>query len=271
MNDFFQKLKGLIAATTRLWRSDKHHPDGFIPQVPRASLEHIAIIMDGNSRWAKNQGHPTVFGHRKGADVAYEVVKAVSQMGVKYLTLFAFSSENWCRPSDEVADLMALLRQYLSTQVSKLLENGIVLRVIGDRNRLDSDVKQMIEQAEEKTAHGTKMTLLMAISYGGREEIVRACKKLCHQVAQGTLDIEHIDEAVFASQLDTAGVPDPDLLIRTGGVLRTSNFLSWQSSYTEFYFTQVLWPDFTKETLINAMEDYGKRERRFGRVSIHVE
>ena len=270
MREFFRKLRYCFGRWFPLGGPAQASQESKNPGHLTPSLHHLAIIMDGNSRWAKNLGQPAVFGHRKGADAAYEVVKAASQMGIKYLTLFAFSSENWCRPSEEVADLMALLRHYLGTQIDRLCENGIALRVIGDRNRLDPEVREMIGRAEAATAQGTQMTLIMAISYGGREEITRACQKICEKVKEGSLEPEQLDEGLFSAHLDTAGIPDPDLLIRTGGERRISNFLCWQVSYAELYFTQVLWPDFTKEALMNAVEDYGTRERRFGRVTSHV-
>ncbi len=253
-----------------LWRKARHSslPSHILPK--HTLPQHVAIIMDGNSRWAKLVGKPAIYGHQKGADAAYNAVKFASEIGIEYLTLFAFSSENWARPAHEVSELMDLLRHYLKVQVSKLVENNIRLRIIGDRQRLAPDVQEMIHIAEEKTSQQTKMTLIMAISYGGRDEIMRVCKEISLQVQEKRLKVGDINESLISDHLDTAGIPDPDLLIRTSGEYRISNFLCWQLAYTELYFTQNLWPDFTRETFANALEDYARRERRFGGVSVHV-
>lgn len=226
--------------------------------------EHIAIIMDGNGRWAKARGLPRIAGHKRGAEAVRKTVEAAAKAGVSYLTLFGFSSENWKRPEREVGDLMGLLRLYLKSEVNELKKNGIRLSVIGDRSRFDRDIVRMIEQAEAETAGGERLTLILALSYGGRYEIVSAARELAQKAAAGELDPADIDDKTFASHLDTAGVPDPDLLIRTSGEQRISNFLLWQLAYTELVFTDVLWPDFGAADLAVAIDDFNSRERRYG-------
>jgi len=226
--------------------------------------DHIAIIMDGNGRWAQARGLPRIAGHKRGAEAVRKTVEAAAKAGVSYLTLFGFSSENWKRPEREVGDLMGLLRLYLKSEVNELKKNGIRLSVIGDRSRFDRDIVRMIEQAEAETAGGARLTLILALSYGGRYEIVSAARELAQKAAAGELDPGDIDEKTFASHLDTAGVPDPDLLIRTSGEQRISNFLLWQLAYTELVFTDVLWPDFGAADLAAAIDDFNSRERRYG-------
>jgi len=230
------------------------------PQVP----VHVAIIMDGNRRWARARGRPPVFGHQRGADAVRRAVEACGKLGVRYLTLFAFSSENWQRPEVEVTELMGLLRFYLRKEIENLHKNEIKLRVIGDRFRLDRDILRLIDNAEQLTAVHQNLELIIALNYGARDEIVRATRRLAEQVARGELPPEAIDHHHFAAALDTTGVPDPDLLIRTSGEQRVSNFLLWQLAYTEFVFLDIHWPDFAEEHLREAVDEYGRRERRYG-------
>lgn len=225
---------------------------------------HVAIIMDGNGRWAKAKGLPRNYGHMEGAKTVEEVLEDASDMGIKYLTVYAFSTENWNRPSDEVSALMKLLRTYMKNCIAKSNKNNVRCRVIGDKTRLDDDLQAAIEKLEEATQNNTGINFTIAINYGGRDEIVRAIRKTAEQVARNELKPEDITEEVFNSLLDTAQLPDPDLLIRTCNELRISNFLLWQLAYTEMYFTPVPWPDFKKDELIKAIEAYNHRDRRYG-------
>jgi len=228
---------------------------------------HVAIIMDGNGRWAKARGLPRSAGHKRGADAVKRVVKGAGALGVRYLTLFGFSSENWQRPEPEVRDLMGLLRYYLENDIAELVDNGIRLHVIGDRSRFSPETVALIEEAERKTGANTKMDLTIALSYGGRQEIIAATRSLARACAEGRMTPEAIDEAAFSSRLFTAGTPDPDLLIRTSGEQRISNFLLWQLAYTELVFTDTLWPDFGQAELEAAIATYRSRERRYGAVT----
>ncbi|ARJ65439.1 di-trans,poly-cis-decaprenylcistransferase [Magnetospirillum sp. ME-1] len=225
---------------------------------------HVAIIMDGNGRWAKARGLPRTAGHKRGAEAVRRTVEAAREMGVSYLTLYAFSSENWKRPAGEVTDLMGLLRLYLRNEVNNLHKNGIRLKVIGDRNRLGADIVRLIEDSEAKTAGNTALTLLLALSYGGRQEIVEAARSLARDVAEGRISPDSIDEESINARLTTAGVPDPDLIIRTSGEQRISNFLLWQGAYAELVFQDTLWPDFGRNELEAAIRDFHGRDRRFG-------
>jgi undecaprenyl diphosphate synthase len=225
---------------------------------------HVAIIMDGNGRWAKARGLPRVAGHRAGADAVRRTMYACRDLGVGYLTLYAFSSENWKRPVAEVEDLFGLLRLYLRRELAELHANGVRLRVIGERSRLPADVVGLIDDAEQRTAGNARFTLIIAVNYGGQAEIVAAARRLAEEARTGRLDPASIDEALFERFLDTHEIPDPDLLIRTSGEQRLSNFLLWQSAYTEFVFTPTLWPDFGREALEEAIDEYHRRERRFG-------
>ncbi len=228
-------------------------------------LKHVAIIMDGNGRWAAARGLPRTAGHKQGAESVRRVVKAAGELGVEYLTLFGFSSENWKRPEGEIKDLMNLLRFYLRGETAELHKNGVRLRVIGDRSGFDADIVRMIENAEELTEDNTEITVVIALNYGGRNDILHAAHRL-HMAHLGQkLEFETV-EAQFPGFLMTEGVPDPDLLIRTSGEQRISNFLLWQCAYSEFVFTDTLWPDFSKEDLRLAMEEFSGRERRFGAV-----
>ncbi|MBV9523429.1 MAG: isoprenyl transferase [Alphaproteobacteria bacterium] len=225
---------------------------------------HVAIIMDGNGRWATSRGLPRVAGHRRGADAVRRTVKAAGELGISYLTLFGFSSENWKRPLAEIDDLMGLLRHYLRGEIAELHRNGVRLRIIGQRARLAPDIVTLIENGENLTRGNSGLNLTVALSYGGRDEIALAARAIARRVEAGELDLEAIDEACFASHLLTAGIPDPDLVIRTSGEQRISNFLLWQAAYAEFIFTDTLWPDFAKSDLERAVEDFHGRERRYG-------
>lgn len=225
---------------------------------------HVAIIMDGNGRWANARGKPRSMGHKAGAEAVRKTLESAADIGVKYLTLFSFSSENWKRPATEVADLMGLLRLYLKKEISNLCEKGVRLKVIGDRIRLATDIVDAIEEAESRTAQNTRITLILALSYGGRDELVMAARKLAERAAAGELKPSQIDENTFEQALYTYGIPDPDLLIRTSGEKRISNFLLWQLAYAEFVFIDKHWPDFNAEDLASAIKEYGRRERRFG-------
>ena len=230
--------------------------------IPR----HIAIIMDGNGRWAKDRGLPRTEGHRKGAESVRAMTEGCKELGVEYLTLYAFSSENWKRPKREVDALMKLLELYLRRETAELMSKNIRLQAIGRLHDLPDSCQRELHRAIEATAGNTSMTLILALSYGGREEIIDGVRSLIDSVEKGHLDKAMIDNEVFSKHLYTRYYPDPDLLIRTSGELRLSNFLLWQLSYTEFYITDVLWPDFDKEQLRNAVRNYGNRQRRFGGV-----
>lgn len=228
---------------------------------------HIAIIMDGNGRWAKKRGLPRVAGHREGIQSVRSVVELCTRLGIEVLTLYTFSTENWRRPREEISALMGLLVETLRKEIKKLVENNIRFTVIGNTDRLPSEIQQSIQEAMEATRHNTGLILNLALSYGAREEIVHAVKSIAQKVKQGVLDPEDISQEVIQAHLYTAGLPDPDLLIRTSGESRVSNFLLWQLAYTEIYITNVLWPDFRENELCLAIEDYQGRERRFGKVS----
>ena len=230
----------------------------------RPAPRHIAIIMDGNGRWAKARGLPRIAGHRRGAEAARRAVIAAAELGVPYLTLFGFSSENWNRPSTEINDLMGLLRHYLRGEIAELHRNGVRLKVIGEFGRLATDIIDLIEHAEAMTRDNTGVHLTMALSYGGRAEIVAAVRAIAQQAAAGTLSAKAIDEACLSRHMLTAGIPDPDLLIRTSGEQRISNFLLWQCAYSELVFTKTLWPDFAKRDMEEAIDEFCARERRYG-------
>jgi undecaprenyl diphosphate synthase len=227
---------------------------------------HGASIMDGTGRWAKARGLPRVAGHRRGADAVRRVIRGAGELGIPVLTLFAFSTENWTRPADEVSDLMGLLRHYLRHELDELGRNGARLRVIGDRTRLTPDIVKDIADAEQRTRVNTRIDVNICINYGSRDEIVRATRSLARKVAAGELAADRIDETMFERELLTAGVPDPDLLIRTSGEQRISNFLLWQCAYAELVFVDTLWPDFTKDHLDQAITEFRRRERRYGGV-----
>jgi undecaprenyl diphosphate synthase len=232
--------------------------------VPRALPRHIAIIMDGNGRWAKARGLPRIAGHRRGAEAVRRTLTAAGELGIPYLTLFGFSSENWKRPSAEVQDLMVLLRHYLRGEIAELQRNGVRLKVIGQLARLAPDIVRTIAHAESLTRENSQITLTIALSYGGRAEIVAAVRAIAAEVARGSLAADDVDEDCLARHLFTADIPDPDLLIRTSGEQRISNFLLWQCAYSELVFTKTLWPDFSRNDLEQAIDDYCGRERRYG-------
>jgi undecaprenyl diphosphate synthase len=223
--------------------------------------------MDGNGRWAKSRGLPRVSGHRRGADAVRRVIRGAGELGIPMLTLFAFSTENWTRPADEVSDLMGLLRHYLRNELEELSRNGARLKVIGDRDRLARDIVSDISDAEARTHANSRIDVNICINYGGRDEILRAARNLARQAVSGEITPEQIDERRFESQLLTAGLPDPDLLVRTSGEQRISNFLLWQCAYAELVFVDTLWPDFGKEHLERAIAEFRRRERRYGGVS----
>ena len=226
--------------------------------------QHVAIILDGNGRWAKSKGMPRNYGHAQGSKNVERICEEAWRMGIKYLTVYAFSTENWNRPKSEVDALMTLLRNYMKTCLKTAAKNDMKVRVIGDKAPLDEDIKTRIGELEEATKNNNGINFTIALNYGSRDEMVRAIRKLGQDCADGKVKAGEITEEVFESYLDTAGIPDPDLLIRTSGEQRLSNYLLWQLAYSEFYFTDVPWPDFTKEELIKAIEQYNRRDRRFG-------
>lgn len=228
--------------------------------------KHVAIILDGNGRWAKAKGMPRNYGHVQGAKTVEIICEEAYKMGIEYLTVYAFSTENWNRPKDEVDALMKLLRNYMKTCLKTAEKNRMCVRVIGDKRRLDADIRNRIAELEEATKNNDGLHFQIALNYGGRDEICRCMKKLGDRIAAGELKPEDITEELIADNLDTHNLPEPDLLIRTCNEQRISNFLLWQSAYTEFYFTAVAWPDFTKEELLKAVEAYNKRDRRYGLV-----
>jgi undecaprenyl diphosphate synthase len=245
--------------------TNRIHPDATAaPATPAASARHVAIIMDGNGRWASARRLPRVAGHREGARAVRRAIDAAMRNGVEWLTLYAFSSENWRRPAAEILDLTGLLRHYLRSEVAELASNGVRLRVIGDRQRFDADIRNDLAAAEHKTAANSRLNLNVALSYGGRDEILAAARAVAEAALAGQIDPARLDEAVFADFLTTAGMPDPDLVIRTSGEQRLSNFLLWQAAYAELVFLDVLWPDFGPEHFTLALGEYARRERRFG-------
>jgi undecaprenyl diphosphate synthase len=229
--------------------------------------EHVAIIMDGNGRWATSRGWPRLVGHRRGAERVREIVRACADLGIRWLTVYAFSTENWKRSTEEVLGLMAIFARYIEREADRLSVEGVRLRFIGDRTRLDPKLQKMMTGIEARTAGGTRLNLTVAINYGGRDEIARAARAVARDVAEGRLTPDEVTEAAFAARLDTADLPDPDLVIRTSGETRTSNFLPWQAAYAEYEFTGTLWPDFTPQELAAIVARFGNRERRFGGVA----
>ena len=229
--------------------------------------EHVAIIMDGNGRWAKRRGLPRNMGHRQGGKTVETICEEAYKLGIKYMTLYAFSTENWSRPEDEISALMTLLRTYMKDCVKQAEKNKMRVKVIGDISRLDPDLQESIRVLEKESAKNNGLRFQIALNYGGRDELLRAMKGLCREIKENDLDVDSITQEKFAAYLDTAGMPDPDLMIRTSGEQRISNFLLWQLAYTEFYFPDVLWPDFSRDDLIDAIEYYNTRERRYGGVT----
>lgn len=228
---------------------------------------HVAIILDGNGRWAKKKKMPRNYGHTQGSKNVEKICEKAYKMGIQYLTVYAFSTENWRRPKEEVDALMKLLQTYLETSIKTSTKNNMCVRVIGDRSKLSEDINKSINALEEASKNNTGLKFQVAINYGSRDEILRAAKALAMDVKLNNTEIDHIDETVFERYLDTKEIPDPDLLIRTSGEQRLSNFLLWQSAYTEFYFTDVLWPDFDEKELKKAVEYYSQRNRKFGSIS----
>lgn len=226
--------------------------------------KHVAIILDGNGRWAKSKGMPRNYGHVQGAKTVEVICEEAYKMGIQYLTVYAFSTENWNRPQDEVDALMKLLRNYMKTCLKTAEKNRMCVRILGEKSRLDEDIRLRIAELEEATKNNDGLHFQIGINYGGRDELVRSVKRLAKRVQSGEIVPEDIDEGLLETELDTAGIPDPDLLIRTCNEQRISNFLLWQLAYTELYFTPVAWPDFTKEELIKAVEAYNGRDRRYG-------
>jgi len=231
---------------------------------------HIAIIMDGNGRWASQHGMDRILGHQKGVEAVRNVMEAAAELEIKYLTLYAFSTENWGRPDDEVSALMRIMVQSLNNETDTMIKNNIRMAAIGDVNRLAEDVKTRLFETIDLTAGSTGLNLIVALSYSSRWEITEAVRKIVHEIHNKKLNPEKINEALFEKHLNTSGIPDPDLLIRTSGELRISNFLLWQLAYTELYFTRKLWPDFGKDDLYDAIIDFQKRERRFGKTSEQI-
>ncbi|MEM7693523.1 MAG: isoprenyl transferase [Pseudomonadota bacterium] len=236
------------------------------PNVPR----HVAIIMDGNGRWAGKRGLPRTLGHRKGVEAVRRAVRHAGARGLECLTLYAFSRENWRRPPTEVSELMSLLQRYIKSDLDELVAEGVKIRVIGARDDLSDGLRNLIETAEARSQSNQRMHLVLAFNYGGRDEIVRAVRRAHEAIAQGELSADALTEATFATFLDTGGLPDPDLVIRTSGELRISNFLLWQSAYAEYAFPQTLWPDFDEALFDEALADYAHRQRRFGKVSLEA-
>ena len=234
--------------------------------IPR----HIAIIMDGNGRWAERRGLPRTVGHKNGVEAVRSAVRAAGELGVEYLTLYSFSTENWSRPQGEVAELFSLLRHFIRRDLAELHENNVVIKVIGEQDNVPNDILQLLSDAKALTAENTGQTLVIAFNYGSRTEIVSAAKRLARQISEGKIGLEDIDEAAFSSALSTDGVPDPDLLIRTGGELRISNFLLWQIAYSELVFLDCLWPDFGESDLIKAVEVFNCRTRTYGGLSMET-
>lgn len=236
--------------------------ENMLLQIPN----HLAIILDGNGRWAKKKNMPRNYGHAQGSKVVEKICEEAYELGIKHLTVYAFSTENWNRPKDEVYALMKLLRNYLKDSIKTSTKNNMRIRIIGDKSRLDDDIKQSISKLEQVSKNNTGLNFQVALNYGSRDEIIRAVKDIVKDVNDKGLSSEDIDETLFASYLDTKDLPDPDLLIRTSGETRLSNYLLWQLAYTEFYFTDVLWPDFNKNELIKAIEYYNTRTRKYGKI-----
>lgn len=228
--------------------------------------EHVAIIMDGNGRWAINRGWPRLVGHRKGAERVKEIVRCAPDLGIRWLTIYAFSTENWKRSTEEVLGLMSIFARYIQREADRLAAEGVRMRFIGDRSRLDPKLQRLMAGIEDRTAPLSRLNLTVAINYGGRDEILRGVRAIAADVAAGLLDPAAITDALMSQRLDTADLPDPDLVIRTSGEVRTSNFLPWQAAYAEYEFTQTLWPDFTPAELASIVARFGNKDRRFGGV-----
>ncbi len=238
------------------------------PEAPICGVDygvaHVAIIMDGNGRWATNRGWPRLAGHRRGAERIKQIVRTAPDMGVRYLTVYAFSTENWKRSTEEVLGLMGIFARYIEKEADELASLGVRMRFIGERGRLDGKLARLMGGIEERTKDNTRLTLTVAINYGGRNELARAAARLARDHAAGLISAEDLGEEALAARLDTVGLPDPDLVIRTSGETRTSNFLAWQAAYAEYEFTETLWPEFTPEELARILSRFGTRDRRFG-------
>jgi undecaprenyl diphosphate synthase len=241
-----------------------------VPVVPKAGRRpgpvHVGLIMDGNGRWAAKRGLPRIEGHRRGLESLRATVRAAAEFGLDYLTVYSFSIENWNRPIEEVTDLMGLLKRFVRQDIGELRKANVKVKVIGARDDLDAEIRTLLEEAETVTKANTGLTLIVAFNYGGRQEITAAARVLAADAAAGRIDPKDIDEAMFARRLDTSGIPDPDLIIRTSGELRLSNFLLWQAAYSEFVFLPILWPDFDRQAFAAALAEFSARERRFGRI-----
>lgn len=243
------------------------YPSSTLSSTEAKFPRHIAIVMDGNGRWAKARGLERLKGHYEGAEALKRAIQAAIELKIQYVTVYAFSTENWHRPAEEVRGLMGLLRHHLETGLDELVEKNIQLKFIGLHDKIEPDLKRLIDKAINKTAHNTGLKLCIAFNYGGRAEIVEAARQISEKVKRGELKSENLNEETFANHLFTQGIPDPDLFIRTSGVYRISNYLLWQMAYTEMIFLDTQWPDFKKEDLINAISEYQQRERRFGKIS----
>ncbi len=244
-----------------------YHQDDDQAETPLVAPAHLAIIMDGNGRWAQQRGLPRIEGHRKGVERVKDCVRTAAEIGVEYLTLFSFSSENWRRPQDEVDALMALIKRFIRQELAELHENNVRVRVIGTNERIDPEITAMIAESHALTAENTGLQLTVAFNYGARDEIARAARRLAEEVANGRVRPEDVDISAIEQRLDTFGLPDPDLLIRTSGEVRLSNFLLWQLAYAELMFVEDYWPDFDREALIRTISAFQNRERRFGGLS----
>ncbi len=229
------------------------------------SCQHVAIIMDGNGRWAKKRGMPRTYGHKKGAENVVKITRSMKESGIKFLTLYAFSTENWQRSKDEVDALMQLLNEYLDKELKEIMENNVRIRFIGERYMLSPSIQEKMLHLEKESAENTDLTLCIALSYGSRQEILAATQKIAQKVASGKMDVSQITQEAFSNELYTRDIPDPDILIRTSGEQRISNYLLWQLAYTELFFTDTLWPDFDKNELCDIIQSFNKRERRYGK------
>ena len=248
------------------WHRNSRAKSDAAPQAADHGVRHVAIIMDGNGRWAQKRGWPRLAGHRKGAEQIKKIVRIAPDLGIRFMTIYAFSTENWKRSSVEVLGLMKMFSFMINREADALAAEGVHLRFIGDRSMLDPKLRETMDGMEGRTEGNTRLRLAVAINYGGRDELVRAARALAQDVAEGRLAPGAVDDAALAARLDTAGMPDPDLVIRTSGETRISNFLPWQAAYAEYEFTPTLWPDFTPDELVSILQRFGERDRRFGGV-----
>ena len=266
-------VRGILGRQRREYRTPEPHPSGaHAPKLPGELIpKHVAIVMDGNGRWAKERGLPRTEGHKVGAERILDVLQGAVEMGVGSISLYAFSTENWARPLREVDGLMALLRRYLASELGKMMQHQIRLRAVGSLRRLPPAVREALRATVEATKRNTGMTVMLAVSYGGREEIARAARAIARRVERGELDPGRITARTVAKHLGTAGIPDPDLLIRTGGEMRISNFFLWQLAYTEIYVSKSMWPEFREREYLQALGFFQQRQRRYGRVPAQLE